>query len=99
MRRKDRRRLTAETEASLAGLRRSTDHLIEVTETANQHLDEIAQAMAEYDRLRAQKLTDAQLQANIDTYRLSAVDSANYRWRQTCLAEQAHRTQQTGDTP
>ena len=51
----------------------------------------IAQSMAELERLKAKRMSDAQLQANIDTYRSSREGSSNWRWRQTCLAEQQQR--------
>lgn len=45
---------------------------------------QIDRAMAEYDRLRAQQMTVAQLEANVRTY---PPEGANARWRQVCVAE------------
>lgn len=54
--------------------------------------DEIIAEVADtLRRSKAAGLNDAQLQANVDTYRSSPHGTANWRWRQDCLAEQQRR--------
>ncbi len=51
----------------------------------------IDRSMAALSRSKAHRMNDAQLQANIDTYRSSKEGSSNWRWRQVCLAERQAR--------
>jgi hypothetical protein len=53
----------------------------------------IAREMLALDRAKAAQMTDAQLACNISTYRSSSAGTANYYWREVCLAEQAKRAE------
>jgi hypothetical protein len=53
----------------------------------------IAKGARELDRLKAAKMTDAQLAANVQTYGGAHEGSTYTRWAETCRAEQAKRAQ------